>query len=83
MQINSLRFRSCYAAVATGVGRMLDYRIYCLDGAGKISFAETINAASDPEAIARAHDMKRHTLKCEVWEGRRLVATLSAQDLAG
>lgn len=62
---------------------MLDYRIYCLDRAGRISFAETIAAAGDPEAIVHAHDMKRHELKCEVWQDRRLVAILNAQDLAG
>lgn len=61
---------------------MSEYRIYCLNGNGRISFAEEIVANSDKEAVAKAHDMKRHTLKCEVWAGRRLIATLDAHDLA-
>jgi len=66
-----------------GVACMPDYRIYCLDGAGKISFAEELSASSDEEAIAKAHRLKQKALKCEVWQGRRLVATLSAKDLTG
>jgi hypothetical protein len=74
---------TCYAGRAMGVASMPDYRIYCLDGAGTISFAEELSASSDEEAIAKAHQLKRKTLKCEVWRGRKLVATLSTQDLAG
>jgi hypothetical protein len=61
---------------------MPDYGIYCLDAAGKISFAEELIASSDEEAIAEAHRLKQKALKCEVWQGRRLVVTLSTQDLA-
>jgi hypothetical protein len=61
---------------------MPDYRIYCLDGAGKISFAEELIAGSDEEAIAKARQLKRKTRKCEVWQGPRFVATLNTQDLS-
>ena len=62
---------------------MPDYRIYCLDGAGKIDFAQELSANSNQEAIAKAQQLYRKTLKCEIWQGRRLVATLNSQDLAG
>ncbi|MGZ2413080.1 hypothetical protein ACUXST_002522 [Sphingomonas sp. F9_3S_D5_B_2] len=61
---------------------MVDYRIYCLDGAGKICFAEPITAGDDAEAIEKARNMKNGAIKCEVWQGARLVATLNAQDLS-
>jgi hypothetical protein len=61
---------------------MPDYRLYCLDREGKISFAENIAARSDEEALRKAHDMKLHALRCEVWEGRRLVGALDVTDLA-
>ena len=61
---------------------MAKYRLYCLDGAGRISFAEEIDAASDEEAIAAALEMKPDALKCEVWEGHRLVAALDLRGVA-
>lgn len=61
---------------------MADYRLYCLDGAGRISLAEWIAATGDEDAIRQAHDMKFHALKCEIWKGQRLVATLDAQQLS-
>jgi hypothetical protein len=60
------------------------YRMYSLDGAGRIrSFAEEIIADSDEEAISTAREMKADALQCEIWEGTRLVAALRRQDLAG
>jgi hypothetical protein len=61
---------------------MAQYRIYCLDAGGKISFAEELDAANDKEAIAKTRALKRRALKCEVWKGTKLVATLDTQDLA-
>jgi len=58
------------------------YRLYCLDSSGRIDFAQWIEARDDSEAIRQAHDLKRHALKCEVWNGDRLIATLDARDLA-
>jgi hypothetical protein len=60
---------------------MPDYRLYRLDGAGRISLAEWITAETDEEAIERAREMDHGALKCEIWLRRRLVKTLNAQDL--
>lgn len=60
---------------------MGDYRLYCLDGAGRISLAQWIEANSDEEAIALVREMKPDALKCEIWQGPRLVARLDGRDL--
>jgi hypothetical protein len=57
---------------------MADYRLYCLDGDGRISLAEWIQADSDKEAIATARRTKPDVLECEVWVGNRHVATIKA-----
>jgi len=61
---------------------MAEYRIYCLDAVGKISFADVIQAEDDEQAVAIAHEMKPEARKCEVWIGRRLVASLDENQLA-
>jgi hypothetical protein len=61
---------------------MRDFRLYCLDGTGSITLAEWIEAADDAEAIRQAQDLKRGALKCEVWVGNRLVATLDGSALS-
>jgi len=51
------------------------YRIYCLDGLGKVASAEWIDADDDAAAI----EMVRETWdghKCEVWDRQRLVGTV-------
>ena len=58
------------------------YRMYCMDGVGSISLAVEIEASTDEEAIARAREMKPDALKCEIWNGSRLVSSLHRQDLA-
>ena len=58
---------------------MQTYRLYCLDGAGKIGLAEWIEAADEADAIRQAHEMKPDALKCELWLGERLVATIVAK----
>jgi hypothetical protein len=55
---------------------MADYRLYCLDGAGRISLAEWIDAADDEAAVAKARELHGQALKCEIWRGQRLVASL-------
>jgi hypothetical protein len=62
---------------------MPSYRLYCLDGAGRISLADWIEADTDEQAVASARAMEHGALKCEVWQGNRLVAKLDARDLAG
>ncbi len=61
---------------------MAAYRLYCLDGDGRIGFADWIQAADDQDAIRQAHQLKHRALKCEIWQEQRLVATLDAHALA-
>ena len=55
---------------------MSNYRFYCLDGDGRIGFAEWIKAGSDEEAISEAKSLRPDARRCEVWQQGRLVATL-------
>lgn len=52
-----------------------NYRVYCYDSAHKIVTAEWIDATNDEEAIAKAVAAGFGS-KCEVWEGKRMVAQL-------
>jgi hypothetical protein len=61
---------------------MQQYRLYCLDGVGRIGLAEWIEAGDDADAIRQAQEIKRGALRCEVWLGKRLVATLDGQALS-
>ncbi len=56
---------------------MRSYRLYCYDGAGKLWVADSIEAASDEDALAQARAMKA-AIKCEVWERDRLVGTVES-----
>jgi hypothetical protein len=57
------------------------YTLYCLDERGQISLAELIHAEDDRDAIRQAQVLKQDARKCEVWQGKRLVAQLDSQDL--
>jgi hypothetical protein len=52
-----------------------EYRLYCLDGAGKITRAEAISAAADEEAIMIARAAHKR-VRCELWQRDRLVAEI-------
>lgn len=54
------------------------YRVYCFDAANRNVGVDWIEAASDAEAVALVQQGEPHT-KCEIWDGRRLVATLEIQ----
>jgi hypothetical protein len=54
------------------------YRVYCYDGVHKMVSVEEIHAATDQEAIAHA-EAKGYGSKCEIWDGRRMVAQLGEQ----
>ena len=57
---------------------MREYRLYCLDGAKRIQrAAEVITAPSDEDAVAIAGGLDMPTA-CELWQGRRLVASIPA-----
>ena len=51
------------------------YRVYCYDGVNKVVSADWLQAVSDEEAIEKARDAGFGS-KCELWDGRRLVAKL-------
>ena len=58
------------------------YRLYRLDGAGRIRFADWIEAASDELAVAHARQAEHGAQTVEIWQQNRLVATLGRQDLS-
>lgn len=51
------------------------YRVYCYDSVHKVVSVELISAASDEDAIAEA-EAQGFGSRCEIWDGRRLVAHL-------
>ena len=57
-----------------------NYRYYCLDGAGRLHDAEWFQAGGDEDAIAQI-EAKRPDATCEIWQDKRLVATLSPKRL--
>jgi hypothetical protein len=54
------------------------YRYYCLDGTGHLHTADYFDAVSDEDAIAQI-EAKHSDALCEIWQGKRLVATVSAR----
>jgi len=54
------------------------YRVYCFDAAHSIVSADWLEAVNDEDAIAKARD-RGFGSRCEVWEGKRLVAELSEE----
>ena len=58
---------------------MPEYKLYRLDGAKRIArAAELLNADGDEQAIAAARRLTGAGGACEIWQGRRLVATIPA-----
>jgi hypothetical protein len=66
-----------YAPLLLG-GKALNYRLYCFDGMGKVWAADWLSASSDAEAIEIAHCMDV-CVKCEIWQGKRLVGTIDRE----
>ena len=58
---------------------MRTYRFYRLDGAGKITGAEWIEAADDEEAHLRAQ-ADPETSSYELWERQRLVGRVTLEE---
>ena len=56
---------------------MPNYRLYCLDGAGKIAQADWLEAHDDRHALEQASE-RRYPFTCEVWERDRLVGRVEA-----
>jgi hypothetical protein len=61
---------------------MADYRLYCIDGAGRVDLAKWFAADSDEEAIGKARMMRNDGSGCELWHKSRLVAKLNADGAA-
>ena len=57
------------------------YRVYCFDSARSIVTADFIQAADDQDAIAKAR-AKGFGTRCELWDGRRMVAELAQEQRA-
>ncbi len=56
---------------------MPEYKLYRLDGAKRIArAAEVLSADGDEQAVAAARDLANSSF--EIWQGRRLVATIPA-----
>jgi hypothetical protein len=58
---------------------MADYRLYCLDGAGNIGFADWIEAQDDDQAVTKARELRPDAQRCEIWLKERLIAKLNDQ----
>jgi hypothetical protein len=59
---------------------MAAYRLYCLDGVGRIASADWLEALSDEEAVELARGRMGVAPKCEVWLQHRMVAKIDAPD---
>lgn len=59
---------------------MSKYRMYSLNDSGHISYAEDLDADDDREAVALVRELSPTAQICEIWENRRLVATLKGGD---
>jgi hypothetical protein len=59
-----------------------NYRYYCLDGIGRLHDAAWFYAENDDDAIKQI-EAKHPDSKCEIWQGKRLVAKLLPQRLYG
>ena len=55
---------------------MASYRLYRLDGTGKISSAEWIEADGDTAAVDQVRALGRTGI-CELWDRNRLVARVT------
>jgi len=56
---------------------MADYRVYCMDGSGKITLAHWVEASDDDDAIRKTEAVKGDAPRCEIWLKSRLIARLS------
>lgn len=61
-----------------GIAVLPSYRLYCLDGAGKITTAEWLDAVDDADATRQAQERKLGVAS-EIWDRSRLVAKIEAK----
>jgi hypothetical protein len=68
------------SAAASGEAlNMPSFRLYFLDGAGRVNSAEWIDAADDAAAIERATE-RFATSHGELWQGNRRIATFPPEE---
>jgi hypothetical protein len=53
------------------------YRLYHLDGAGRVDSAEWLEAADDAVATDQASKLAMKAVSAELWQGKRRVACLN------
>ena len=56
------------------------YRLYCMEGLGKIGRVEELEAKNDKEAVSLAF-AKNLEVTCEVWDRDRLIAEIPPRDI--
>ena len=56
---------------------MSAYRLYHIDGGGRFSAAEWIEAADDEAAISAARALNK-SIACELWQGQRFVGRVES-----
>lgn len=72
-QVNPIEPKLCYSSDRNGgLGALPNYRLYRLDGAGKITSAEWVEAPADEEARVEAVS-RCNSGSFELWEKNRLV----------
>ena len=59
---------------------MAAFRLYFLDGVNRFTRAENIEAVSTEEAVRQARKLMGSAVKCEIWDGHRLVARVTTDD---
>ena len=64
----------CYAACPGGDAPLPSYRLYRLDGAGKIMGADWIEAEDDEQAVRAARSLADGA-RYELWDRQRLIST--------
>jgi len=57
------------------------YRLYHLDGAGRVDSAEWLEAADDSAATALVLNIPMKAVKAELWQGSRRLACLNGDGL--
>lgn len=62
----------------TGAGKLASYRLYRIDGAGRISTAEWLDAADDRSASEQVAGLCLEGGTVELWSRDRLVARVEA-----
>jgi hypothetical protein len=81
-QVNHPPEMPCYASPFGGCLRLPTYRLYRLDGAGRISGADWIEAVDDDEARAKITQAPA-SVGYELWDRERLVHRFNGRGPSG